>query len=429
MDIAIIGSLAAFIGCIVLLQNSRSSLGLPIIYLVGFIIAHLPGGLVHYLHPYQLQWYRETLVGMRMTAVCMLAFTGGTAIYDAVQRSEILKQRQAGQSIRFDPEFWRFCTLYGIIISVLIAPLISFPSVGTIIKAAANLWILGILLAVRYHSSKGNVRFLPGWIGASLISPFFTLISDGFLGFGIIAISSAYCVLLVRPKKLISGLISFSLAFYFSLGLAVTYFAGREQIRDSVWGGESNAQRLESIKDVFSEITFFDPDNLDHAYYIDLRLNQNNLVGHAENYMRFAKVPLLNGKTISDSLIALIPRALWPEKPVFSGSGSLVSDVTGLSFAEGTSVGIGNVLESYVNFGWLGLLLINIPLGYFIRWLDFRAFRAEASGDYTTLLTSFLPGLALNAVGGAFAEATAAALASWLAAKAWMTLWRRIKDS
>ncbi len=46
-----------------------------------------------------------------------------------------------------------------------------------------------------------------------------------------------------------------------------------------------------------------------------------------------------------------IPRALWPNKPVVGGSGDLVSTYTGIRFADGTSVGIGQVLESFVNFG------------------------------------------------------------------------------
>jgi hypothetical protein len=427
MSPALIGSLLAFGVCIWLMQISRTSLGLPLVYLVGFMSQHLPGGLVHLLHPYEIPGFDETNIGMQMTAITMLSFTTGAAIHELSHKKKVVQQIQRQQTLRFDPVFWRFCAKYGIITAVVVAPIISFPSVGAIIKSASNLWILGVLLALRAYTSKGlKLNKLLGWIGVSLVSPFFTLIGSGFLGFGIAALSSAYCVLLTKPRKLFVACAASALAVYLAMGVAVTYFSGREEIRNSVWGGATNQQRLDSITSVFSKATFFNPSDLDHAFFIDLRLNQNYVIGVAESYMKSNNIPFFNGRTLSDAILALVPRALWPGKPIFAGSGSLVSDVTGIGFAEGTSVGIGSVLESYVNFGWIGLVLLNVPIGYFIRWLDFVAFRAESLGDYETLLTTFLPALALNAIGGVFAEVTAAALSSWLAAKGWFYLWKQV---
>lgn len=430
MILAIGGALISFFTCIWILQISRSSLGLPIVFMMGFVVNHLPGGVVHYLHPFQLEGYAETVVGMQMTTICMFAFLAGVVLFEFLQKSLIAQQINRQGRIRIDPSFWRFCAVSGIIVSVLIAPFVSFPTIGSVIKASANIWILGVMLALRaYTSVRVKPAVLFGWLAASLISPFVTLISSGFLGFGISALTSAYCILLVKPRRLLLAIISAALAFYFALGVAVTYFSGREEIRGSVWGGETNEQRLDSITNVFSKATLFEYTNLEHAFFIDMRLNQNFVVGRAESNMKFSNVPFFNGRTFIDSIVALVPRALWPEKPVFAGSGDLVTQVTGIVFAEGTSVGIGSVLESYANFGWFGLFLFHFPMGYFIRLLDFRSFRAEALGDYSTLLSCFLPALALNAVGGVFAEATAAALAAWLAGRGWFYLWNRIRET
>jgi len=374
-----------------------------------------------------LEGYEETFMGMRMTTICMLSLLLGVVFFDVFKRRIVLQQAHRRLTPRVDPKFWRFCTLYGVIVSVGVAPFISAPTIGAVIKSAGNIWILGVMLALRsYTSARVRPGVLLGWIAVSLISPFITLIGSGFLGFGISALTSSYCILLVKGRRLLLSVAASALAFYFAMGLAVTYFSGREMIRESVWGGESNEQRLDSITNVFSRATLFEPSSLEHAYYIDMRLNQNFVVGRAESYMKYSNVPFFNGSTFIDSIVSLVPRAIWPEKPIFAGSGDLVTKVTGIIFAEGTSVGIGSVLESYANFGWLGLFLVNLPMGYLIRWLDFRAFKAESLGDYSTLLCCFLPALALNAVGGVFAEATAAALSAWLAGKGWYLLWNRL---
>ena len=50
----------------------------------------------------------------------------------------------------------------------------------------------------------------------------------------------------------------------------------------------------------------------------------------------------------------------------------MVSEYTGITFAEGTSVGMGQVMEFYVNFGTAGVVVGFILLGMLIRFLDMR---------------------------------------------------------
>src|SRR5262249_25377322 len=102
-------------------------------------------------------------------------------------------------------------------------------------------------------------------------------------------------------------------------------------------------------------------------------------------------------------------RALWPDKPQYAGSGSLVTRFTGFKFAYGTSVGIGQVMELYVNFGTLGVLVGYTLLGLLLGILDVRAGTALAAGDWKQFSLWFMIGVAFLQVGGNFAEATASA--------------------
>ncbi|MCP6769100.1 hypothetical protein NL529_30065, partial [Klebsiella pneumoniae] len=85
----------------------------------------------------------------------------------------------------------------------------------------------------------------------------------------------------------------------------------------------------------------FDPRNIRQLERIDERLNQNYLVGAAVRHLQDGRVDFAAGSTVSDAALNIIPRALWPDKPIGAGSGDLVAIYTGLEFSKETSVGIG----------------------------------------------------------------------------------------
>jgi hypothetical protein len=100
------------------------------------------------------------------------------------------------------------------------------------------------------------------------------------------------------------------------------------------------------------------------------------------------------------------------------GSGDLVSTYTGIRFADGTSVGIGQVLEAFVNFGSIGVAVCFLGLGAALTWIDRSAFDRLRSGDANRFLIRYLPGLSLLQVGGSFMEVTSTAAAGFAVALA-----------
>jgi hypothetical protein len=131
-------------------------------------------------------------------------------------------------------------------------------------------------------------------------------------------------------------------------------------------------------------------------------------------YLDSGMADFAQGSTFVDAAVAMVPRALWPDKPVIAGSGDLVSDYTGITFAAGTSVGVGQVLEAYVNFGRTGVVATFLALGLIISYLDRRASIYLRRGQLLKFLKLYLPGLGLLQVGGAFSEATSTAAAALL---------------
>lgn len=68
----------------------------------------------------------------------------------------------------------------------------------------------------------------------------------------------------------------------------------------------------------------------------------------------------LPGDSLSDAFYVLIPRALWPNKPIFD-IGARYNQLVNGSMSSQSWMGM--FVESYWNFGWFGVPLLMIPLG------------------------------------------------------------------
>ena len=210
-----------------------------------------------------------------------------------------------------------------------------------------------------------------------------------------------------RWRLLVLGLA----AGYLGLSLFVTYMRDRIKIRDTVWGGQSYGSRIDQLKSTFSQAEFFSINNYEHLERIDYRLNYNALVGASVRYIESGGKEFARGETLWEAIIALIPRVFWPDKPVTAGSGDLVSEYTGY-FEENTSVGIGQVMELFINFGQWGVITGFLSIGVIIALIDKGAGESLANNDWLTFACWYLPGIAFLNVGGSFVETTASAAAS-----------------
>jgi len=254
------------------------------------------------------------------------------------------------------------------------------------------------------------------WLVVTLCLPLLTIVSQGFIGYGMAAATAvlAFIANFYRPRwrVLVGGL----LLGYVGVCLYVTYMRDRTEIRDVVWTGQPVLARVERVWITLSSIETFDLHNYDHLVRIDDRLNQNLLLGAAVKYMDSGLAEFAQGQTLYQGVIAIIPRAIWPTKPVVAGSGSVVTQYTGIQFAEGTAVGIGHVLEAYISFGTTGVLIGFVLLGVSVGIVDDTAGARLWRGDLRGFLKWYLPGLSILQVGGSVVELTSSVAAAIVAA-------------
>lgn len=427
MGVSLLIWAAVMVAALLAVRRQKASLGLTLAYLTGLLLIHVPGGLVHFLNPGLLSTTPEVAEGLRLSAIAAVCFLLGLLAFqrrNPQARCCLPAPARAFDSSAPNPRFWRFCLVGGLVFAFLASPLLALPSIGAVVTTGSAIWMLGALLAYRWFT-RHQQQQLPGWVGASLIYPVLTFFLGGFLSYGTSGLINALSVLLVTGRRFWRVLLAYGLSLVFALSVFTAYFQNRNAIRAAVWGGASLEQRLDSASGVIRDFHIFDPYADADITATDQRLNQNYFAGLAALRIQTGQSNLLQGRTVGDALIAVIPRALWPDKPVAAGSGTLVAEATSLILNEATSFGVGNVMEAYINFGLVGVLLFFILFGYGLAWLDFTAFMAERAGNIRLLLSAFLPAIALIQPNGSFVELTAGALSAWLAGRFWFWVWQR----
>ncbi len=320
--------------------------------------------------------------------------------------------------------------LLGIAFAVT-APLVSsVPSVAALAHRGSYLVVAGFCLGCfRAGQIGGNVAILT-WIAGTCAFPIFTILTAGFIGYGVFAAMMvlSFALVFYRPRwQAVAGLAAVA---YLGLSAYVTYMRDRDEMRETVWGGQTYAVRWEKLRAIFIQFEFFRPGNERQLQAIDDRLNQNYLMGLACIHLESGLVPWAHGRTLWRAVLAVVPRIVWPEKPVVAGSGQLVSEYTGLVFAEGTSVGIGPVMEFFVNFGRAGVIIGFCCLGVALRLFDWQAARCLHRADPAGFVLWYLPGLSFLQTEGSLVEVLGTCAASLALALAlnrfglpWMVQW------
>lgn len=280
------------------------------------------------------------------------------------------------------------------------------PSSTAIFSAASTLFISGLCVKWWALTRLGRPREGRLWAAGIIVYPFFTVLVSGFIGFGVLGLIIVACFVapaVRRRTKWVWFAVS-PIVLYIGLSVWVTYAASRNELRERVWGGQSSSSRVEVLYDgMVNGWAWVDPNDPKQLVAIE-RLNQNVLLGESVLYLESGQGEFGSGQTFIDAALALIPRVLWADKPVIGGSGGLVSRYTGLRFAEGTSVGIGQVMELYVNFGRPAVFGGFLLLGFVFAYLDRRAFQCLESGEAKSFFVFFGLGVTLQNVIGSFSE-------------------------
>jgi hypothetical protein len=366
---------------------------------------------------YVMPWYEEALdpadvaVGLEIALVALVGFGVGVEATARGLRNRNVDLSPPSYQAGSNLGLWYVAV--GVVLYVLaLAGLRRVSSIGGLASAGSSAAVFGLCLLVWY--ARPSRRLF--WLVLTGLLPVVTILTQGYLSYGIAALVmvAAFVAEWHKPRW---ALVAVGLVLaYVSMSFYVTYMRDRREIREAVWGGATASERLTVVTGTLSSIELFDVFNDAHLARVDNRLNQNYLVGRAAAWINNGFAPYGQGHTLIDAALAMVPRALWPEKNVSAGSGDLVSYYTGMQFDEDTSVGIGNVMEFYVNFGMPGVFLGFMVLGGIVLVFDQRAGAHLRNADVRAACLWYLPGIAFLQVGGSLVDVTATMAAGYAGA-------------
>lgn len=419
MEISITICLVSLLALIWLLRMDRLSFGLPIAYLGLLLLNHVPGAYAHLVAKGRLGVDTFTEIGIGYTALGCAFFVVGVAL------ARIGRSRPVQEQFAERRDFSQFFLVAGWIGAFLLSGLEQIPSLGAAVGKGSAIWMLAVLLGLRHAVSVGRWRLALLWAGALVVYPVVVAVTAGFLSYGTAAIFIVGSVLAVSVRRGWKVLISLPLVFVLVVTMFVNYFENRDNMRAAVWGGRSISERIDANLGMFTNFKMFDPNNPSQLNALDERLNQNIFIGIADTRLKSQQVEYLNGRSVEEAVLSLVPRALWPSKPVYGGSPAIVAQMTGLRLSQSTSFGVGQIMELHVNFGALGVALGMMALGWLLGFLDLRAAMAEARGDLSSAILFFLPAAALIQPIGSLVELSGGAAAALVAALGWRWVWRQ----
>ncbi len=405
-------------------RSKRPGVGLPLIYLLGFSVIHLPGAIAYAMAYYtptsqvlldNQASLNMTFTGFKISLLGLLGLLVGWLLASNFVKDKISHVVKVPTPL-LTTGLARFLFTLSLMFFFFLLPIMALiPSFGSLGTSGVSLSMVAVTITCwRSWRSRDHKRMLTWLIGSSICFPLVTVTTMGFIGFGAAAVMVIlmFVFIFYRPRWV--SALAMLLVLYFGMSLYVNYMWSRDAIRRSVWGQQQFSHRLEALHIMFSNFKFFDPWNHDHMETVDSRLNQNHLIGMCVNHMQHSNTQYAHGTTIAIAATAWIPRILWPGKPSTAGSGGLVSLYTGMNFAKSTSVGIGDVLEFYINWGGWFVFVGFIGLGFVQRWFDLRAWRYLVNDDYWSFARWLLPGLGLMSSGTNTATTVAAVTAAWV---------------
>ncbi len=410
---------AALLFALVIFAIGRPGKGgaLTLAYFLGLSLIHVPG-VLPFLNPGSgLDDFDETRLGFELTLIGMAAFVVGAVLAQwTARRSAAATGALPRRRAQIFDRLGRRTLGLGVVAYFVLVPLSGrVPSLTSVVSAMATLLIVGLWLVLYGANVIADRRRSLATLALVPLLPLATLVTGGFLGYGVYWVLTVVAFLFVITPRRIWFYAAAPAIIFLGLSFFVTYMGQRTGIREVVWQEQSGLlDRLDRASSLITKFELLDLASPTQAAALDGRLNQNSLVGAALIYHEDGAAPFAYGATIPPW--ALIPRAVWPNKPSTGGGGDIVSEYTGILFAGGTSVGAGQVLEFYINFAVPGVLIGFFCLGYLLMRLDQGIMRALAADDMRGLLLRAMPGLMLLQPGGNLLEILVGCVAAYVGA-------------
>lgn len=192
------------------------------------------------------------------------------------------------------------------------------------------------------------------------------------IGAIVLAMRDSFFVFVYLRRKVPRWALAAGLLFVLVLNPAKHVFRGRLAADGRARVGHANdaSEALSLWGDAIEE-TWIDPrgrerSTEDNFRQTASRIDYNWIAAHVYTFVP-DRIPYQQGATYEDIPLVLIPRLLWPDKPLSAtflrSRWTVKLGLQNWESAETTSIAITAPAEAYWNFGWLGVVFVPLSLG------------------------------------------------------------------
>jgi len=390
---SIIGALSFFSYMFLMKKSKNKTIGLVYIYIFNFSIVHFWGSVFFISPNYWNDNLDLTLIGYKYSTIAIICFLIGSLIfYFLYNKKYHTKNIDRIKLIGIEPLLF---LIFGVITIFLLKPILhGLPTITVFVSMGQMFLVVGLcLLLYKNYVLNNKITFFVLIIFSGLI-PFFTIINDGFLGIGVSMFLTIVVFISNFYKFNYRYIFLFVISIYLGLSFYQSYLRDRQDIRDLVWGGADYTERIVQMKYTLSNLEFFNPFSDVHLDRVNERLNQNWIIGASVVYLEDGYDEYAKGETVKLSIMNLIPRIIWKNKPIVAGDTRRVEKYTGIKFQKDTSVGMPHVMEMYVNFGVVSVVIGFLLFGFIFSYFDLKSFITFNNNELNKFILFFLPPLA-----------------------------------
>jgi hypothetical protein len=313
--------------------------------------------------------------------------------------------------------------------SLVLNPVVfSLPTIKALWTVMGGLAETGLLLVCL--ASIGRERYSQ-IVGAFVLLAMYSMlyaalgghIGSQFLKTGLLACIVLFCNS-TRPTRVVVLVVCIVLAFF----PYQQWMAGRKRLRSAIGESVSLSKRIEITVDIFLNVEPIQVEGEEVANAYAKRGDYSPLLATAMQYTP-DRQPFAYGTTLLEGFTAIIPRALWPDKPYRVGGNALVSQYTGLHFDTATSVAVTYPFEFYVNFGREGVIVGLFVLGLLFGWMEHSYYVwavRDPWGELSMVFMTWILAVDAGTIALAMMMIPAALVITWGAAR-WVPRGRRFE--
>lgn len=230
-------------------------------------------------------------------------------------------------------------------------------------------YLLGVLLG------QGKLRGEQRQLAIALLAITVVLtVSSLFLVRGLMLVAVLVTAYFITVRRLPVILLAVFLPLVYVL------HAGKAEMRDQYWDGDSQLTSVLQVPGLYVQwidrgLTVLAAGSEGQSLVERASLLQMLLLAQGQTPQIH---PYLDGETYAFLLPMLVPRFLWPGKPVSQSTMNMLNLRYGLVTLDQygrikTAIGWGVIAEGYVNFGYPGVIAVGLLMGAFMGFMERRA--------------------------------------------------------